>query len=97
MSEQGRVRIAIVALLTLLLPALVGFGSASSSEAALAVGVATALALIALTHLRGVTAFALVRAHSTVHQDVSAAPQHLAARVSDPVRSPRRPRAPGQV
>lgn len=95
MSGQGQVRIAVVALLTLVLPA-VALG-AGPSQAALAVGVATALAAMALVCLRGVTAFALVKAHSTVHRDVSGAPPHLAARVSDPVCSPRRPRAPEQV
>lgn len=95
MGEMRRARIAIVALLALLLPAL-AFG-AGPSQAALAVGLATALAAVALASLHGATAFVLVKAHSVVHRDVSGAPPHLAARISDPVCSPRRPRAPEHV
>lgn len=93
-TETSRVRIAIVALFTLMLPALM---SVDPEQALLSIAVSTALAAVAVGAIHNVGAFALVRAHSTTPRDVSDGPRHLAARVTDPVCSPRRPRAPGQA
>lgn len=92
-TETSRVRIALVALFTLMLPALM---SVDPEQALLTIAVSTALAAVAVGSLHGISAFALVRARSTVPPDVSDGPHHLAARVTDPVCSPRRPRAPEQ-
>ncbi|MGH3353495.1 MAG: hypothetical protein ACRDPS_22730 [Nocardioides sp.] len=93
-TETKRVRIALVALFTLMLPALM---SVDPEHALLTIAVSTALAAVAVGALQNVGAFSLVRSHSTVSRDVSDGPHHLAARVIDPVCSPRRPRAPEQV
>ncbi|MDQ4114833.1 hypothetical protein [Nocardioides sp. NPDC004968] len=93
-NETSRVRIALVALFTLMLPALM---SVDPEQALLTIAVSTALAAVAVGALHNVSAFALVRARSTVPPDVSDGPHHLAARVTDPVCSPRRPRAPEQA
>ena len=93
-NETSRVRIALVALFTLMLPALM---SVDPEQALLTIAVSTALAAVAVGSIHGISAFALVRARSTVSPDVSDGPRHLAARVTDPVCSPRRPRAPEQV
>ena len=93
-TETSRVRIALVALFTLMLPALM---SVDPEQALLTIAVSTALAAVAVGAIHNVGAFALVRAHSTAPRDSSDGPRHLAARVTDPVCSPRRPRAPEQV
>ena len=93
-NETSRVRIALVALFTLMLPALM---SVDPEQALLTIAVSTALAAVAVGAIHNVGAFALVRAHSTAPRDASDGPHHLAARVTDPVCSPRRPRAPEQV
>lgn len=93
-NETSRVRIALVALFTLMLPALM---SVDPEQALLTIAVSTALAAVAVGALHNVSSFALVRARSTVPPDVSDGPHHLAARVTDPVCSPRRPRAPEQA
>lgn len=93
-TETSRVRIALVALFTLMLPALM---SVDPEQALLTIAVSTALAAVAVGAVHNVSAFALVRARSTAPRDASDGPHHLAARVTDPVCSPRRPRAPEQV
>ncbi|NGN91801.1 hypothetical protein G5C66_03475 [Nocardioides sp. KC13] len=92
-TETSRVRIALVALFTLMLPALM---SVDPEQALLTIAVSTALAAVAVGAIHNVGAFALVRAHATAPSDASDGPRHLAARVTDPVCSPRRPRAPEQ-
>ena len=92
-TETKRVRIALVALFTLMLPALM---SVDPEHALLTIAVSTALAAVAVGSLRSVGSVALVRAHSTAPPDLSDGSHHLAARVTDPVCSPRRPRAPEQ-
>lgn len=93
-TETSRVRIALVALFTLMLPALM---SVDPEQALLTIAVSTALAAVAVGAIHNVGAFALVRTHSTAPRDASDGPHHLAARVTDPVCSPRRPRAPEQA
>lgn len=92
-DETSRVRVALVALFTLMLPALM---SVDLEHALLTIAVSTALAALAVGALHNAGSYALVRARSTVRSDVSDGPHHLAARVTDPVCSPRRPRAPEQ-
>jgi hypothetical protein len=93
-NETSRVRIALVALFTLMLPALM---SVDPEQALLTIAVSTALAAVAVGAIHNVGAFALVRARSATSRDASEGPHHLAARVTDPVCSPRRPRAPEHV
>ncbi|TQL66482.1 hypothetical protein FB381_0344 [Nocardioides albertanoniae] len=92
-TETKRVRIALVALFTLMLPALM---SVDPEQALLTIAVSTALAAVAIGAIHNVGSFALVRARSTAARDAYDGPHHLTARVTDPVCSPRRPRAPEQ-
>ena len=90
-TETSRVRIALVAVFTLMLPALM---SVDPEQALLTIAVSTALAAVAIGAIANFGTFALVRARSTAPPETTDGPHHLAARVTDPVCSPRRPRAP---